>query len=262
MFSNMRPLVIQNIFVLFLFPVAMDISTLTNLTPEEVNAKDEDGETWLMKAAQIKDAQRASELIQLLISKGADVNITSSHHHYTALWHAVNTNCRQSVEILLRAQANPNIGHPPIVVAACYGDNQNFVQMLLQAGADVNHTDNYGSMLRIAAFMGNYETVKRGLAAGAKVNNTNRQFMNPIVYNESALMLLFAAGDNLKYFNSNDAPKSILKVKLDRSLLNLCQHQIRKDLARASPQQNMFTLVDLLPLPELLKKFLLYNMSL
>ena len=161
-------------------------------------------------------------MIQLLISKGTDVNITSSHHHYTALWHAVNTNCRQSVEILLRAQANPNIGHPPIVVAAHYGDNQNFVQMLLQAGADVNHTDNYGSMLRIAAFMGNYETVKRGLAAGAKVNNTNRQFMNPIVYNESALMLLFAAGDNLKYFNSNDAPKSILKVKLDRSLLNLC----------------------------------------
>ena len=51
MFSNMRPLMIQNIFVLFLFPVAMDISTLTNLTPEEVNAKDEDGETWLMKAA-------------------------------------------------------------------------------------------------------------------------------------------------------------------------------------------------------------------
>ena len=94
---------IQNIFVLFLFPVAKDISTLMNLTPEEVNAKDEDGETWLMKAAQIKDTQRASELIQLLISKGTDVNITSSHHHYTALWHAVNTNCRQSVEILLRA---------------------------------------------------------------------------------------------------------------------------------------------------------------
>ena len=222
MFSNMTPLMIQNIFVLFLFPVHMDISTLTNLTPEEVNAKDEDGETWLMKAAQIKDAQRASELIQLLISKGADVNITSSHHHYTALWHAVNTNCRQSVEILLRAQANPNIGHPPIVVAARYSDNQNFVQMLLQAGADVNCTDSYGSMLRIAAFMGNYETVKRGLAAGAEVNNTNRQFMNPIVYDESALMLLFAARDNMKYFNLNDAPKSILKVKLDRSLLNLC----------------------------------------
>ena len=86
--------------------------------------------------------------------------------------------------------------------------------------------------------------------------------MNPIVYDESALMLLFTAGDNLKYFNSKDAPKSILKVKLDRSLLNLCRHQIWNDLARASPQQNMFTLVELLPLPELLKKFLVYNMSL
>ena len=262
MFSSMSQLMIQNIFVLFLFPVDMDISTVMNLTPQEVNAKDENGETWLMKAARIKDTQTSTELIQLLISKGTDVNITSSHHHYTALWHAVNTNCRQTVELLLNAQANPNIGHPPIVLAAHYSDSQNFVQMLLQAGADVNCTDTYGSMLRIAAFMGNYETVKRGLSAGAQVNNTNTEFMNPIIYDESALMLLFAAGDNLKYFNSNDAPKSIVKVKMDRNLVNLCHHQIWDDLARSSPQQNMFTLVELLPLPELLKKFLVYNMSL
>ena len=130
------------------------------LTPQEVDVKDENGETWLMKASRTKNPATATELIQLLISKGADVNIKSSHHNYTALWHAVNTNCRESVKLLLAAQANPNIGHPLIVIAARYGDNKNFVPMLLQAGADVNLTDEYGSMLRFAAFMGNYETIK------------------------------------------------------------------------------------------------------
>ena len=250
------------IICMYLFPDTMDISQLYKLTSEEIDVKDENGETWLMKAARTKNPQTATELIQHLISKGADVNITSSWHHYSALWHAVNTNCRESVKLLLNAQANPNIGHPPIVIAARYGDNKNFVPMLLEAGAGVNLTDDYGSMLRMAAFMGNYETIKRGLAAGAKVNNTYWQFMDPIDYNESALMLLFAAGDNIRYFHSNSAPNEILKIKLDRSLANLCRQRIRNCLTTSRPQQNMFALIESLPLPELLKKFLLYNMSL
>ena len=214
----------------------MDVTQLSKLTPQEVDVKDENGETWLMKASRTKNPATATELIQLLISKGTDVNIKSSHHNYTALWHAVSTNCRESVKLLLAAQANPNIGHPPIVIAARYGDNENFVPMLLQAGADVNLTDEYGSMLRFATFMGNYKTIKQGLAAGAKVNNTYWQLDSPIDYNESALMLLFAAGDNIKYFNSNNAPNAILNIKLDRSLANLCPQKIRDCLTKSRPQ--------------------------
>ena len=115
--------------VMFLFSVIMDISELNNLTADDVNNYDEYGETYLIKAARTKNPERATELLGALISKGADVNIMSKWHGYTALWHAVNTNCRESVELLLQANANPNIGHPPIVIASRYPDDVNFVDI-------------------------------------------------------------------------------------------------------------------------------------
>ena len=75
-------------------------------------------------------------------------------------------------------------------------------------------------------------------------------------------MLLFAAGENLQYFNSNAAPKAIHEIVKDRSLTNLCRQEIRKYLSEVQPQENMFELVQSLPLPDLLKKFLVYNITL
>ena len=250
--------------IMFLFSVIMDISELNNLTADDVNNYDEYGETYLIKAARTKNPERATELLGALISKGADVNIMSKWHGYTALWHAVNTNCRESVELLLQANANPNIGHSPIVIASGYPDDVNFVDMLLQVGADVNNTDKYGSMVRTAILFGNHGSIKKALVAGAKVNNTSNPFNGPLHnhYNESALMLLFAAGENLQYFNSNAAPKAIHEIKKDRSLTNLCQQEIRKYLSEVQPQENMFELIQSLPLPDLLKKFLVYNITL
>ena len=48
----------------------------------------------------------------------------------------------------------------------------------------------------------------------------------------------------------------------DRSLTNLSRQEIRKYLSEVQPQENMFELVQSLPLPDLLKKFLVYNITL
>ena len=241
----------------------MDILKVNNLNPDNINDYNECGETYLIQAARTKNPERATELLAALIAKGADVNIASITQGFTPLWHAVNTNVRESVQLLLTANANPNIGKNfPIVIAPFRPDEVNFVDMLLEAGADVNKTDFYGSMIKMAVLMGNAESIRKALLAGAKVNNTTGYFNGPINYNELALMLIFAAGENFKYFDSSAAPKSIRDIKRDRSLTNLSRQAIRKYMAQAQLHENMFLLVKSLPLPDLLKKFLVYNICL
>ena len=83
----------------------MDISEVNNLSADNVNDYNESGETYVIQAPRTKDPERATELLAALISKGTDVNIPSITQGYTALWHAINTNVRKSVQLLLSANA-------------------------------------------------------------------------------------------------------------------------------------------------------------
>ena len=92
-------------------------------------------------------------IIKEMIKHG--VNLNQCPFNHTALWNATEQCDEECVKTLLKAKACPNIGDPPLVIAARYWDNFNFVKMLLKAGADVNRTDDHwGSFIQAGVHQG------------------------------------------------------------------------------------------------------------
>ena len=119
------------------------------------------GQTPLMWAV----ARRHPEMVELLASKGANVNARGAIRDYqrvataesraksldrggfTPLLYAARENCRECVEILLRHKADVNLGDPSDVVplsVAMLNANWDIARLLVEAGADVNAWDWYG----------------------------------------------------------------------------------------------------------------------
>lgn len=119
------------------------------------------GQTALMWAS----ARRHPEMMQLLISKGADVNARSIVRDYqrhvtaegrpksldsgglTALLYAARENCLACVEVLVDNRADIDLPDPdgvsPLHVAIMNA-NWDLARRLIEAGADVNQWDIYG----------------------------------------------------------------------------------------------------------------------
>ena len=224
-----------------------------------VNNVNREGMTALCLAAK----NNRTTIIDALTKRAVNLN-HCTRANSTALCYAAERNCDHSVRILLSAGADPNIGYPPLILAAIRR-GITCIRMFLEAGANVNVVDSLGyTMIEIGAYFGNFEIVKIGLQAGAGIGigNSGRSHRPTMYYNEEALMLLFAAGKECKYFNSSSAPRAIIETKRDNSLQNLCRSRIRKHFCATRPTENMFTVVPFMPIPHLMKKYLLYNISL
>ncbi len=111
-------------------------------------------------------ARRQPQMVELLISAGADVNIRGAIRDYqrvataesrakqlhergglTPLLYAARENCRECVEILLKHGADVNKADPTGVSAlvfALMNSNWDIAKRLVEAGADVNQWDIYG----------------------------------------------------------------------------------------------------------------------
>lgn len=129
----------------------------------KVNAVEQfGGQTPLMWAA----ARRHPQMVELLLSKGADVNARSAVRDYqrvataesraaprdrggfTPLMYAARDNCGECVEVLLKHKADVNLADPSFVVPvsiAMMNDNWDIAKRLVEAGADVNQWDMNGS---------------------------------------------------------------------------------------------------------------------
>jgi ankyrin repeat protein len=119
------------------------------------------GQTALMWAS----ARRHPEMMQLLISRGADINARSIERNYqrhvtaegrpksldsgglTPLLYAARENCRACVQVLLENGVDVDLPDPdgvsPLLVAIMNA-NWDLAQQLILAGADVNQWDIFG----------------------------------------------------------------------------------------------------------------------
>lgn len=149
-----------------------DLEHYLELHPELVNAPDSSGDTPLIWAVRrqdlhvasllleygadvnIKDTRGATALhlavshlpcLEALINAGADVNVVCDYpYSSSALDSAVAKGNLEATRLLLDHGADPNTpGYPAIMVAAEDG-RQDLVEVLVNAGADVDHSTSKG----------------------------------------------------------------------------------------------------------------------
>ncbi len=135
---------------------------------ENIDARDEDGQTPLMLAAQVG----GTESVRLLLERGADPNITNKAG-VTPLLRAATEPAK--VRLLLEHGARPDVpsalGHTPLMLAARSPGATESVRLLLQHGTRVNARSVFGSSaLMAAAAADNLDAVRLLVEHGAEVH--------------------------------------------------------------------------------------------
>jgi ankyrin repeat protein len=157
------------------------------------------GQTPLMWAA----ARRHAPMVELLASKGADVNARSAVRDYqrvataesrakfldrggfTPLLYAVRENCKDCVEVLLKHKADidmPDPANVPPVSVAMMNGNWDVARQLVEAGADVNQWDIFGqSPLHVAVAYMNTRSGNNPLDSDAQNKANGRELVKLLV---------------------------------------------------------------------------------
>lgn len=160
------------------------LETVKKLLDEgvDVNSKDRYGETALIKAS---GSLVGMNVFNLLIERGADVNIVSSDRGDSALSIASGNNQLDKVRILLEKGANPNVtptnGLSPLINASSKGYTD-LARLLLDNGADPNLANGNYTPIIAAAGTGRTEIVKLLLDKGANPNTTGALGYTPITF--------------------------------------------------------------------------------
>lgn len=175
------------------------------------NSKDEDGCTPLMAASQFGKA----EVVNLLLSKSADVNVSCGYDQNTALMYAAQNGYPQIVSVLLAKgailDAKNKDGWTPLLFAA-NSDFEEVVRMLLEDGANVNQKDtgdNTALMLVCDKDNPDIATVNDLLDHGADVNAKENivgvtALMNATMHgNAGVVRALIAKGANVNAKTDN-----------------------------------------------------------
>ena len=240
------------------------------------------GETPLICSATINHTD-SLKIVKALIQAGGDVNVTDDDG-FTALKLASRIGANECVELLLDAGANVNVkvaengGNIELFRAVLWGQYR-YVQKLIQAGADVNGTTNFGETpIMAASIISNqikmdndkYKILKMLLSKGAHVNikeqNANALTKHLLAHSPRSKRiseLLYAAGEIIGTTVPTDKIQKYLphsETKLN--LKNSCREAIRKQLLNVNSNLNLFGRVPQLGLPYILEEYMLYNISL
>jgi ankyrin repeat protein len=132
---------------------------------------------------------RRQDVVQLLISRGADVNSAEPIHGRSALHMAVTISDAKIAESLLEAGAHidsrDNQGETPLLLACRAGNNNKLLALLLNAGADPDvksHSSKFFTPLTVAARLGHVKAVKLLLLHNATAHLVDGYAMTPLMY--------------------------------------------------------------------------------
>lgn len=149
------------------------------LTPNEINATDNEGLTALHRAV-----AGGRKLVEFLLAHGAEVNLKNDKDGNTPLHYAAASD-RDVAELLIARGADVNarneMSATPLHYAVVKG-NRDAAEVLIARGADLEARDNTGATpLHYAAQMGNTDIAELLIAKGANVNAVNSHGVTPLV---------------------------------------------------------------------------------
>lgn len=152
-----------------------------------------DANGWALQTAA---AEGHYEIVQELINRGAEVNACTQNANFaagTALQGACESSKSDIVSLLLEKGANPNLGlgtDSPPILAACQRGEAHILEMLVNAKADVDVFGGYDSstpLINAAAYLPK-ESLQVLLNAGADINLPDND-------GDTALIVAAARGD-------------------------------------------------------------------
>jgi ankyrin repeat protein len=136
-----------------------------HLTKAEIEVRDGRGATPLMHAAAFGNL----ETLKLLLDAGADLNAQNNFDATALLWAGRDP---EKALLLIERGANVNVqsrqGRTPLMIASLRRGGSAIVALMLAKGADVRvRSGRGGTALGLAASVGDAETIKLLLSAGA-----------------------------------------------------------------------------------------------
>ena len=230
--------------------------------------------------------QRDLTMIKLLVSGGFDVNMYDDRK-CTALWHAVDLDDYDMLKSMTSGK-NADVNAPdiaklrPLHVAAMRG-NVRISSHLIQRGADVDSVQLRGSTaLILACRAANFETVRLLLLNGADPNHVGNNGHNVIstalqsttdrripemLIDCGALvdleLIQLCRKEREKFILLDKHPDFLGLLKwcseTPRSLKTFCCLRIRRLLVQSHVKMHLLKKVDKLPLPKLIKDFILFG---
>ena len=216
----------------------------------EFNAKDNSQQKELYKAL----SNGHANIVELLLSKGADVNkraspmIGMNREIYSPLGIAIKKGNLPIVKILLMYSANPNIqcrsNDYPLEFALSFGHTE-IAKLLLEHGADINQ----GTFLEqtpLHYFRGQLEIVKFLIEHGANVNQRDELGYTPLHfaaadgYLETLLFLIkhnanINSASNYEGTPLHGAVKNCREQIVDTLLQNGCEVNIKEHRFQLTP---------------------------
>lgn len=225
-------------------------------------------------------------VIKMLVNGGFDVNL-HDERGCTSVWHAADLNNYEMLKVMLLSN-NADVTKPdkthltPLHIAAMKG-NVKMTSLLIQRGADVDKVQLRGSTpLILACRAADFDTVRILLLNGADPNHVGYNGHNVI---STALQsttdvripeMLISCGalidlelielcrkEGKKFLLLKEHPDFFELMKecafTPRSMKTLCCLSIRRLLVRSKVKMHLIKKVEMLPLPRLIKDYLLFG---
>eukprot|EP00833_Pecoramyces_ruminatium_P014841 jgi/Orpsp1_1/1188873/evm.model.d7180000067864.1 len=197
-----------------------DVAKLLINHHADINAINHNRQTAVMLSC--LGLEPCRETINILIEKGADLDIQDTLHQDTALTLAC-TQYQNSIiikDLIIRGKANINLangeGNTPLILA-CQNDIINIPKLLVDYGAEINarNTQDQSSALLVTINSCNYSMMKYLIDHGADINIRNCRGETP---------LMIACKINNKYM-----AEYLLKRKPDKTIHD-CDGHTAKDI--------------------------------